>query len=157
MIRNFNDAIIEPNFKRALDLAWLSCPDFKALSAPENNRLLNNIWATKKRELSPYFQNQEVTLETIVSDFTKISLTHNHKLGFGYFAENNTLSFNILSFLFDQDNFLVLPSLPWKLAGQLLHEHYLFLNQEGMIGKSEKENDIFYEKNWAKAEKAAYL
>jgi hypothetical protein len=69
------------------------------------------------------------------------------------------LQYNIFAFLFDSDVNAVMPSFPWKLAAQLVHEHehFLFCKAAGMIGKDEATLEKFFKENWSITEKSAYV
>jgi hypothetical protein len=143
-----------------LYLTWMSCTDFNALNNEDNREHFNCVWGAIKKQLTPFFQNQDITLDIIANDLREFVININPTLSFGYDAERNVLLFNLWSLLFDVTvTNTVMPCMPWKLAAEIVHEHdhYLFLESMGMIGKNAKEQDEFSENNWVKIETRAYV
>lgn len=144
--------------EKLLHLIWLSCTDFKALSDKKNKADIDQLWKTKKKELAEYFEGQKVTFERIQTDLNEIILNINPQNSFCYDPERFVTVFNLWSLFLDKTPNSVILSLPWKLSGQLVHEHnhYLFLKKAGMIGKDKETLYKFYKDNWVEAEVNAF-
>jgi hypothetical protein len=159
MKTSFDISMLDRNTRDELFLTWLSCTNFKALNNAGNKESLNSVWAFIKNKLNPFFQNQEITFNVIAKDFREFVLNINPNLSFSYDPEKNSLYFNLWTIFFDADANAMIPSLPWKLAGELVHEHdhYLLLDSMEMIGKDKETQDTFFAKNWGKAEIRAFI
>lgn len=146
--------------KAKLNLLWLSSKDFHLLRKPENKARLKMVWTNKKNEMQTYFQKYAIPLNSIVNTFKKVSFTINPIYPSGYDPEKNILLLNLWDLLYTvtSSNFAI-PTPPWKLGGELVHEHdhYNFLVEHNMSGKTEKEYERFNKKYLRKLEKRAFL
>lgn len=146
--------------KIKLRLLWLSCKDFGTLRQPKTKALLKNLWINRKSEMHLYFQNYTTSLDSIINTFKKVNFTIDPRLPSGYHPEKNILIFNLWSFFYAvaQCDYAI-PTPAWKLGGELVHEHdhYKFITEHNMIGKTEKEYERFNKKYLRKLEKRAFL
>lgn len=154
----FSISMLDKSTQDALHLSWVSCKDFNALSNEDNKERLKNVWASMKVQFFPFFKEQEITFTDIATDLKDFVLSIEPTLGFAYSPEMNILEANLWTLLFGINLDMVIPPVPWKLAGMLVHEHdhYLFLSSAGMIGADEKSSDEFQKANWISAEVRAY-
>lgn len=145
--------------KAKLDLVWLSCKNFEALSETANQVLLDSVWEHIKIQIGPYLQDYSISLDSIAVDFKKMSLTIDPKQPFGYEPVENVLIVNLWALFFSltPDGFAT-PTPPWQTAGNLIHEHdhYVFVRDSGMIGRTKDEIKEFNEKHRKELEKRAY-
>jgi hypothetical protein len=158
MNKSFDIAMLDEHIQTALYLTWISCKDFKALNDADNQERLNGVWLSIKKQLMPFFEKQDIALETISSNLREFVLSIEPSLGNAYNPRRNALEFNLWGLFFDINRGSVIPSLPWKIGSELVHEHdhCLFLSSMGMIGKDEKAQDDFSKANLLKAEVRAY-
>lgn len=157
------DFSLDNNTYIELKLVWLSCKDVNVLKSGKNYALLEASWQNVKTGLRPYFKDQPFSLEEITADFKKITLTMDPTMSFGYDSERNILLFHLWSLFLDStvdehQIINIVPTLPWKRGGELVHEHdhYLFLSAQRMIGKSKQAQDIFAQKYWVQIETRAF-
>jgi len=146
--------------KAKLKLLWLSSKDFHLLRKPENRALLKMVWTNKKNEMQTYLQKYAIPLNSIANTFKKISFTINPTYPSAYDPKKNVLLLSLWDLLYTvtSSNFAI-PTPPWKLGGELVHEHdhYNFIMEHNMIGKTEKEYERFNKKYLRKLEKRAFL
>lgn|GEM_PF-3123713 len=148
---------LDQNMKTSLFLAWLSCKDFNQLRKEDNFALLEEIVKEAKNSLYPYFKDQPVTLNAIVRDFGKITLTTNPKIAFGYDYERDILLHNLWLFLFDVCGDFASSAFPAALAGHLVYQHdiYLSLQENDIIGKPEDVKAAFQAKHGLEVDRRA--
>ena len=146
--------------KNKLQLVWLSCKDFRMLRQAKNQALLKKVWTNTKNEMQLYFRNYSTSLDSIVNTFQKVNFTIDPSYPCGYDPEKNILILNLWNLLYavTESNSAV-PTPAWKLCGELIHEHdhYKFIVEHNMIGKTEKEYEGFNKKYLKKLEKRAFL
>jgi hypothetical protein len=148
---------LEDNAKASLFLAWLSCKDFNLLHKEENYALIEQHWNETKTCLCQYFKNQPVSLDTIVKDFGKVTLTMRPQISFGYDYGRNILLYHLWSFLFDLCGDFASSIFPARLGGELVYQHdiYLSLREHDVIGKSSDVKEAFRRKYGTEVEKRA--
>jgi hypothetical protein len=143
--------------KTSLFLAWLSHHDFNQLLKEDNFALLEEILKEQKNSLSPYFKNQAVSLDKIIKDFDKITLTTNPKIAFGYDFEREILLYNLWLFLFEPCGGFASSSFPASFAGHLFYQYniHLSLKKNGVIGKPKDVKAVFQKEHGLEIDKQA--
>ena len=143
-----------------LFLTWLAYTNFKMLK--DNQESLKRTWQKLRGEIFPYFRKYNRSLEQISKDFGKITITNDPAIAYCFDSDRIALEFNVLNLFFSscpsqtKGDFVAV--LPWKLGGQLVHEHdhYLWYKEHDLISKTKKEADEFYEKHIAEIESRAF-
>ena len=145
--------------KNKLFLTWLFHNNFDALKNEENLDLLTQTWQNVKIDLQKYFHNYDISLDTIIEAFKKITITADPKIALRYNSFLNTLSSNIMELFFSQADIEkrhFVCTISWKLASQLVHEfdHYEIFMDNNLVG-NEKEIEKFGESQGIKIEERA--
>jgi len=150
-------SFLEQNMKTSLFLAWLSHHDFNQLHKEDNFMLLEEILKEQKNCLSPYFKNQAVSLDRIVKDFDKITLTTNPKIAFGYDFERELLLYNLWLFLFEPCGGFASSSFPASFAGHLVYQYniHLSLKENCIIGKPNDVKAVFQKEHGLEIDRRA--
>ena len=150
-------SFLEQNMKTSLFLAWLSSNDFNQLHKEDNFALLEEIVKEQKSSLSPYFKNQAVSLDRIVKDFDKITLTTNPKIAFGYDFERELLLYNLWLFLFESCGGFASSAFPATLAGHLVYQYaiHLSLKENGIIDKPKDVKAAFQKEHGLEVDRRA--
>ena len=150
-------SFLEQNVKTSLFLAWLSSHDFNQLHKEDNFTLLEEIVKEQKSSLSPYFKNQAVSLDRIVKDFDKITLTTNPKIAFGYDFERELLLYNLWLFLFETCGDFASSAFPAALAGHLVYQYDIFLSlkENNVIDKPKDVKAVFQKEHGLEVDRKA--
>ena len=156
---NFNSLTLEESDQNKLYLTWLFHTNLDKLITEENLNLLTQTWQNVKIDLQKYFHNYDISLDTIIEAFKKITITADPKIALRYNSFSNTLFSNIIELFFSQADIEkrhFVCTISWKLASQLVHEfdHYKIFEDNNLIG-NEKEIEKFGESQGIKIEERA--
>ena len=152
------DPVLDKMLEAKLYLTWMSCKNFESLKQGKNRILLGQVWENIKSELGHYFRNHSPSLQSIVSGFRKIRFTIDPTEVAEYDPRTEAMIFNLWALFFHPiEHEYCIPSPPLKICETLIHEfdHYSFLKEHNMIGRTDQEFYKFNEEYYTEVEKRA--
>jgi len=150
---------IDKTIQHALYLTWTSCKNFDLLNNTQNKQLLNDVWASIKSKVNPFFEGEDISFNTITKDIKDIILTVKSTSGQAYSPVKNVFEYNLWSLFFTIDGTdAVTLCYPWQLASELVHEydHFLFARSFGIVGANPEIAAKFRETHSVEGEIRAY-
>lgn len=122
--------------------------------------LLEKIWKNKKNELEYYLRDYSSSLQSITNSFGRVGFTIDPTEEGEYDPRIDTMIFNLWALLFSPiERQYCIPSHPLNICEILIHEfdHYCFLKEHDMIGRTDQEFYRFNNDRFNEAEKRALL
>jgi hypothetical protein len=138
----------------------MSCENFESLKQDKNRNLLEQVWENTKKELGHYLRDYSPSLQSIVDSFRRIRFTIDPTEVAQYDPRIDTMIFNLWRLFFHPiGHEYCLPSPALKICETLIHEfdHYSFLKERKMIGRTDQEYCKFNSEYHDVAEKRALI
>jgi hypothetical protein len=148
--------------KRKIAVAYLAWKDIGAPGKSPYNHVLKDVFDLTLGEIGGFFQLVGESWQDVIQAFRIWEFTLYPRISIGFEPQRNVLIVNLWSWMFSMLSNIEQSEIGFAplflKASELVHEfqHYVYLNEHGMIGVPEEESELFRENHGGLMEEEAF-